>query len=137
MRFALAAVAAWATLFTGVSGVAIQQQQPVTTSRAPCRKATTTTTTNATTAGPSSAHPSPSISKQGQQSKSYFSDREVADSPINETGGWGDSSGWGNDGGWDNYGIRIATNSFNLKEVELLNEAIKSKYNLETTIQNI
>ena len=64
--------------------------------------ATTTTTTNATTAGPSSAHPSPSISKQGQQSKSYFSDREVAESPVNETGGWGDNSGWGNDGGWDN-----------------------------------
>jgi hypothetical protein len=33
-----------------------------------------------------------------------------------------------------NYGIRIATNSFKLKEVELLQDAIKSKYNLETTI---
>ena len=41
------------------------------------------------------------------------------------------------DGGWANYGIRIATNSFDLKEVELLNETIKSKYNLETTIQKI
>ena len=41
------------------------------------------------------------------------------------------------DGGWTNYGVRIATNSFTLQEVELLNNAIKSKYNLETTIQNI
>ncbi len=41
------------------------------------------------------------------------------------------------DGGRANYGIRIATNSFDLKEVELLNETIKSKYNLETTIQKI
>jgi hypothetical protein len=41
------------------------------------------------------------------------------------------------DGGFANYGIRIATNSFKLKEVELLQDVIKSKYNLETTIQNI
>ena len=41
------------------------------------------------------------------------------------------------DGGWTNYGVRIATNSFELKEVELLNKTIKSKYKLETTIQNI
>ena len=41
------------------------------------------------------------------------------------------------DGGWTNNGVRIATNSFELKEVELLNETIKSKYNLETTIQKI
>jgi len=41
------------------------------------------------------------------------------------------------DGGWTNNGVRIASNSFNLKEVELLNNIIKSKYNLETTIQNI
>jgi ubiquinol-cytochrome c reductase cytochrome b subunit len=41
------------------------------------------------------------------------------------------------DGGWTNYGIRIATNSFKLKEVELLQDVIKSKYNLETTIQKI
>ena len=41
------------------------------------------------------------------------------------------------DGGWANCGIRIATNSFNLKEVELLNYTLNSKYNLETTIQNI
>jgi hypothetical protein len=41
------------------------------------------------------------------------------------------------DGGWTNYGIRIASNSFSLKEVELLNDVLKSKYNLETTIQKI
>ena len=41
------------------------------------------------------------------------------------------------DGCWANYGIRIATNSFSLKEVELLNDVLKSKYNLDTTIQNI
>ena len=41
------------------------------------------------------------------------------------------------DGGFANYGLRVATNSFKLKEVELLQDVIKSKYNLETTIQNI
>ena len=41
------------------------------------------------------------------------------------------------DGGFANYGLRIATNSFKLTEVELLQDVIKSKYNLETTIQNI
>ena len=41
------------------------------------------------------------------------------------------------DGCWTNYGVRIATNSFELKEVELLNDVLKSKYNLETTIQKI
>jgi len=45
------------------------------------------------------------------------------------------------DGGFANYGLRLclrlSTNSFNLKEVELLQEVLKSKYNLETTIQNI
>ena len=41
------------------------------------------------------------------------------------------------DGGWTNYGIRIATNSFKLKEVELLQDVLKSKYNLETTIKKI
>ena len=41
------------------------------------------------------------------------------------------------DGGWTSYGIRIATNGFKLKEVELLQIVLKSKYNLETTIQNI
>jgi hypothetical protein len=41
------------------------------------------------------------------------------------------------DGGFANNGIRLATNSFKLKEVELLQDALKSKYNLETTIKNI
>jgi hypothetical protein len=41
------------------------------------------------------------------------------------------------DGGWANYGIRIATNSFKFKEVELLQDVLNSKYNLETTIQSI
>ena len=41
------------------------------------------------------------------------------------------------DGGWVNSGVRIATNSFKLKEVELLNGVLNSKYNLETTIQKI
>lgn len=41
------------------------------------------------------------------------------------------------DGGWANYGIRIATNSYKLKEVELLNDSLKSKYKLDTTIQKI
>ena len=41
------------------------------------------------------------------------------------------------DGSWTGYGIRIATNNFTLKEVELLKEVLKSKYNLETTIQKI
>ena len=41
------------------------------------------------------------------------------------------------DAGWVNSGVRIATNSFKLKEVELLNGVLNSKYNLETTIQKI
>ena len=41
------------------------------------------------------------------------------------------------DGGWTNSGVRISTNSFELKEVELLNDVLKSKYNLDTTIQKI
>lgn len=41
------------------------------------------------------------------------------------------------DGGWVNSGIRIATNSYKLKEVELLNDSLKSKYKLDTTIQKI
>lgn len=40
-------------------------------------------------------------------------------------------------GGWTNYGVRIASNSFKFKEVELLQDVLNSKYNLETTIQNI
>ena len=41
------------------------------------------------------------------------------------------------DGGRANNGVRIAANSFTLKEVELLSDVLKSKYNLENTIQNI
>jgi ubiquinol-cytochrome c reductase cytochrome b subunit len=41
------------------------------------------------------------------------------------------------DGGWAGYGVRIATNCFKLKEVELIQDVLNSKYNLETTIQNI
>ena len=41
------------------------------------------------------------------------------------------------DGGWTNSGVKIATNSFELKEVELLKNVLKSKYNLEPTIQKI
>lgn len=41
------------------------------------------------------------------------------------------------DGGWANNGIRIATNSFQLKQIELLSEVLKSKYNLETTVQKL
>jgi hypothetical protein len=45
---------------------------------------------------------------------------------------------WIMDGGaFANYGVRLASNSLKLKEVELLQDVIKSKYNLETTIQNI
>jgi hypothetical protein len=41
------------------------------------------------------------------------------------------------DGGLSNYGIRLSINRFKLKEVELLQDVIKSKYKLETTIKNI
>lgn len=41
------------------------------------------------------------------------------------------------DGAWTFYGVRIATNSFELKEVELLKNVLKSKYKLEPTIQTI
>ena len=41
------------------------------------------------------------------------------------------------DGGWANHGIRIATNSFQLKDIELLSKVLKSKYNLDTTIQKL
>jgi len=36
-----------------------------------------------------------------------------------------------------NFGIRLATNSLKIKELKLLQEVLKTKYNLETTIQNI
>jgi len=41
------------------------------------------------------------------------------------------------DGGWANNEIKIATNSFQLLEIELLSEVLKSKYNIETTIKNL
>jgi ubiquinol-cytochrome c reductase cytochrome b subunit len=41
------------------------------------------------------------------------------------------------DGGWTNSGVRIATNSFKLKDIELLQAVLKSKYKLETTIQKL
>jgi len=41
------------------------------------------------------------------------------------------------DVGFANYGLRVSTNSFKVKEVELLQDVTKFKYNLETTIQNI
>lgn len=39
------------------------------------------------------------------------------------------------DGGWANPGVRIATNSFSLAEIELLVNILKKKYNLDCTIQ--
>src|SRR5882762_9685205 len=41
------------------------------------------------------------------------------------------------DGCFANCGIRLATNSFKVKEVKLLQDVLKSKYNLEKKIQNI
>ena len=41
------------------------------------------------------------------------------------------------DGCWTNSGVRVATNCFELKEVELLKGVLNSKYKLETTIQKI
>ena len=39
------------------------------------------------------------------------------------------------DGGYTQYGVRIATNSFTLSEVELLITVLKSKFNLTATVQ--
>ena len=39
------------------------------------------------------------------------------------------------DGGWTKYGVRIATNDFELKEVEFLIKVLKNKFNLDCTIQ--
>lgn len=39
------------------------------------------------------------------------------------------------DGGWTKYGVRIATNSFELREVEFLIKVIKNKFNLDCSIQ--
>jgi hypothetical protein len=41
------------------------------------------------------------------------------------------------DGGWANYGVRISTNSFELKDVELLVYLLKKLFNLNCTIQKI
>jgi hypothetical protein len=41
------------------------------------------------------------------------------------------------DEGFFNYDIRLSINSFKLKEVELLQDVINSKYKLEITIKNI
>lgn len=40
-------------------------------------------------------------------------------------------------GGWTNAGVRIATNQFSLDEVNYLAKILKSKYNLDVTIQKI
>lgn len=42
-----------------------------------------------------------------------------------------------NDGSITNSGIILATKSLKVKELKLLQEVLKSKYNLETTIQSI
>lgn len=41
------------------------------------------------------------------------------------------------DGCWTGSGIRIATNSFKLREVEILKVVLNSKYNLDVTIQKV
>lgn len=41
------------------------------------------------------------------------------------------------DGGRANYGIRIATNSFTLEEIEILVKVLKDKFDLNCTIQKI
>nr|YP_009710057.1 putative LAGLIDADG homing endonuclease [Coleochaete scutata]QFU80162.1 putative LAGLIDADG homing endonuclease [Coleochaete scutata] len=41
------------------------------------------------------------------------------------------------DGGWANPGVRIATNCFTFSEVTFLNDILKNKYKLDTTIQSI
>ncbi len=38
------------------------------------------------------------------------------------------------DGTWKNPGVRIATNSFNLNELNLLQLALKNNFNLETSL---
>jgi ubiquinol-cytochrome c reductase cytochrome b subunit len=39
------------------------------------------------------------------------------------------------DGDWTKYGIRIATNYFELREVEFLIKVLKNKFNLDCTVQ--
>jgi len=41
------------------------------------------------------------------------------------------------DGGWAKPGCRIATNSFELEEVEFLAKVLLNKYNLDCTIQSL
>jgi len=41
------------------------------------------------------------------------------------------------DGGWTGSGVRIATNSFNLEEVQFLIEILKTNFNLNCTVQKI
>ena len=41
------------------------------------------------------------------------------------------------DGGWAKPGVRIATNSFKLEQVELLAEILRNKFNLDCTVQKI
>jgi hypothetical protein len=41
------------------------------------------------------------------------------------------------DGGWAKPGVRIATNSFKLKEVEFLVEVLSNKFGLDCTIQTL
>lgn len=41
------------------------------------------------------------------------------------------------DGGWVGSGVRIAANSFTLEEIQLLSEVLKTKFDLDCTIQNI
>ena len=41
------------------------------------------------------------------------------------------------DGGWLQSGVRIACNSFTIKEVEILQSILITKFNLNCTIQNI
>ena len=41
------------------------------------------------------------------------------------------------DGCWTGSGIRIATNSFQLEDIERLSEVLNFNYNLKTTIQKL
>jgi hypothetical protein len=41
------------------------------------------------------------------------------------------------DGGWAKPGVRLAANSFKLKEVEFLVEVLQSKFGLNCTIQTL
>ena len=41
------------------------------------------------------------------------------------------------DGGWTQYGVRIATNCFKFSEVQYLERLLKTKFDLNCTIQKI